>query len=218
MKPSETSESSARVIPLVKALALPVVGICLSYALVLARPNWHKRADAQARLNKLSSAIESGATQHETNQRKLTEVQQKQRSATRLVTTVNEPPQALTPASTIPAEQPPGSTMARLAQVLSIFGRHGLNCLASQPVSIEAESTPGSKDNRAGAIAKPASNSVSRRAGPLEVTLLGRFSAMQDALAELHTTLPEVSILVLEMQPASAGEVEHRWILHLEIL
>lgn len=190
----------SRLRPLALALALPVGGIAISYAMVLDAPLRHRVTEAQTKVAKLNATIKERTPQHAKNAQQLEQAQQKLRELTKLVTTV---PPTEVDHSVLPVEkntQRADSDISRLSTLLTLFSRHHVECLASQPVDLPSDS-------------KKSTHGSNRRAQ--RITLQGCFADMHGALEEMQSALNCVSIVSLEMEASPEGESSHQWVLIL---
>ena len=191
---------TSRLRPLALALALPVGGIAISYAIVLDAPLRHRVAEVQTKVAKLNATIRERSPQHIKNAQQLELAQRQLRELTKLVTTV-PPPEKDQVAE--PIEQPltnADSDISRLSALLTLFSRHHVECLASQPVDLPSDSKKSTVD----------SDHRAQR-----ITLQGCFADMHGALEEMQSALNCVSIVSLEMEASLEGESSHQWVLIL---
>ena len=191
---------TSRLRPLALALALPVGGIAVSYAMVLDAPLRHRVAEARTKVAKLNTIINERSPQHMRNAQLLEQSQQQLRELTKLITTA---PPAEKEQVAIPVELPltnADSDISRLSALLTLFSRHHIECLASQPVDL-----PSDRKNSI-----PESDRRAQR-----ITLQGCFSDMHGALEEMQSALNCVSIVSLEMEASPDGESSHQWVLIL---
>ena len=210
-----------RLRPLVIPLAIPILGIGLTYTLVVDAPLRKKIAEIQAKADKLAGAVELHHEENALNLQTLQQSQEALRELNRPVTTVqtaadsNEPP-----ATAQDLVDPTSSPLSRLSATLTLFHRHHIDCLASQPVdSSDVElSKPASAGNKPVAVRSVASKSASDQPEPMvrRLTLAGRFADMHRALEEMQSTPHCLSIVSLEMEASPTGAAIHRWTIVLQ--
>lgn len=221
----------ARLRPLVTALALPVGGIALSYTFFVDPPLRKQIAIAQAKATKLADTVTNRSSEHAANTRALAQTMRAQRELTQLVTTNPKPDTAPDSSSDSSSESstvenssianPTGnvdSPLSTLSAALTLFSRHHLECLASEPASEPASRPNAEPVDRTARQSDHQNNpqtdrQLNRRT--VRVTLHGSFADMHGALEEMQSALSCVSIVSLEMEASAAGQTTHRWILIL---
>lgn len=189
-----------RLRPLVIALALPVGGIGIGYAVIIDAPLCQRIVGLQAKVAKQTESLKKREAEYAANLETLAQIQQTQNELNLLVST--QPTTKVDPPEEPVRTESTDSPLSRLSTTLTVLSQHQVSCLASQPGDMPSEA------------GKRASSSEVRT---LRLTLLGSFANMHRAIEDLQSATSGVSIVSMEMEACAAGESVHRWTIVLRI-